>query len=66
MLIHEKTCDPYIRKLKFLTVAVIFLPVQPTSFTHTFVSEMQSFYFSESQDAMVLQTCHGIADSSEK
>ena len=25
---------------------------------HYFVSGMQSFYFSESQDAIVLQTCH--------
>ena len=64
MLMHEKTCDPYIRKLKFLTVAVIFLPVQPASYTHAFVLRMQNFYFSESQDAMVLQTCHGIKDSS--
>ena len=30
----------------------------PAFFTDTFVSEMQTFYFSESQDAMVLQTCH--------
>ena len=37
---------------------VIFLPAHPASFTHNFVSGMQSFYFSESQDAMVLQTCH--------
>ena len=35
-----------------------FLSVHPASFTHNFVSEMQSFCFSESQDAMVLQTCH--------
>ena len=29
-----------------------------TCFTHNFCSGMQSFYFSKSQDAMVLQTCH--------
>ena len=28
------------------------------SFAHNFVSGMQSFYFSESHDAIVLQTCH--------
>ena len=28
------------------------------SFAQNFVSGMQSFYFSESQDAIVLQTCH--------
>ena len=38
--------------------SVIFLPVRPASFAHTFISGMQSFYFSESQYAMVLQTCH--------
>ena len=38
--------------------SVIFLPAHPASFAHNFVSGMQSFYFSESQDAMVLQTCH--------
>ena len=38
--------------------SVIFLSVHPASFTHYFVAGMQSFYFSESQDAMVLQTCH--------
>ena len=40
------------------TLTVIFLPAHPASFAHTFVSKMQSFHFSESQDAMVLQTCH--------
>ena len=37
-----------------------FLPAHPHAhpFAHNFVSEMQSFYFSESQDAIVLQTCH--------
>ena len=39
-------------------LTVILLPAHPASFTHKFVSGMQSFYFSESQDAMVLQTCH--------
>ena len=45
--------------------AVIFLPAHPASFTHNIVSGMQSFDFSESQDAMVLQTCHekGVLDS---
>ena len=38
--------------------SVIMLPAQPASFAHNFVSGMQSFYFSESQDAIVLQTCH--------
>ena len=36
---------------------MIFLPVQPASFAHNYVLGMQSFHFSESQDAMVLQTC---------
>ena len=36
-----------------MTQAVIFLPAHPASFTHNFVSGMQSFYFSKSQDAMV-------------
>ena len=40
------------------TQPVIMLPVHPASFAHNFVSGMQSFYFSESQDAIVLQTCH--------
>ena len=39
-------------------LAVILLPVHPASFAHNFVSGMQSFYFSESQDAIILQTCH--------
>ena len=38
--------------------AVILLPAHPASFVHNFVSGMQSFYFSESQDAIALQTCH--------
>ena len=39
---------------------VIFLPAHPASFAHNIVSGMQSFYFSESQDAIIiiLQTCH--------
>ena len=36
----------------------ILLPAHPASFAHNFVSGMQSFYFSESQDSIVLQTCH--------
>ena len=38
--------------------SVIFLPAHPASFAHIFFSWMQSFYFSKSQDAMVLQTYH--------
>ena len=38
--------------------AVILLPAHPASFAHNFVSGMQNVYFSESQDAIVLQTCH--------
>ena len=38
--------------------SVILLPAHPASFAHNFVSGMQSFYFSESKDAIVLQTCH--------
>ena len=38
--------------------SVILLPAHPASFVHNFVSGMQSFYFSQSQDAIVLQTCH--------
>ena len=38
--------------------SVILFPSHPASFAHNFVSGMQSFYFSESEDAIVLQTCH--------
>ena len=38
--------------------SVIFLPAHPASFSHKFCSGMQSFYFSKSPDAIVLQTCH--------
>ena len=40
--------------------SVIWLSAYPASFqfVHYFVSGMQSFYFSESQDAIVLQTFH--------
>ena len=34
------------------------LPAHPASFANHFVSGMQSFYFGESEDAIVLQTCH--------
>ena len=34
------------------------LPAHPASFVHNFVSGMQSFHFSETQDAMVLQIYH--------
>ena len=38
---------------------VFLLPAHPTSLLRIiFVSGMQSFYFSESQDAIVLQACH--------
>ena len=37
---------------------VILLPVHPASFAHNFVSGVQSFYLSESQDAILLQACH--------
>ena len=40
--------------------AVILLPAHPASFAHNFVSGMQSFYFSESQDAIM----NSIADLS--
>ena len=42
----------------FIHNSVILLPAHPASFTYNFVSRMQSFYFRESQDARVLQTCH--------
>ena len=38
--------------------AVILLPEHPALFAHNFDSGMQSFYFSVSKDAIVLQTCH--------
>ena len=44
--------------LKIIMYSVILLPAHPASCAHNFVSGMQSFYFSESQDAMVLQICH--------
>ena len=49
----------YARKdVQLICRPVILLPAHPASFAHNFVSGMQSFYFSESQDAIVLQTCH--------
>ena len=36
-------------------VSDFLLPAHPASFAKNFVSGMQSFYFSESQDAIVLQ-----------
>ena len=33
------------------------LPAHSAFFVHHFVSGMQSFYFCESEDAIVLQTC---------
>ena len=38
--------------------AVLLVLAHPASFAHNFSSGMQSFYFSESQDAMVLQAYH--------
>ena len=38
--------------------AVLLVPAHPASFANNFFSRMQSFYFSESQDAMVLQAYH--------
>ena len=38
--------------------AVLLVPAHPASFAHIFFSGMQSFYFNESQDAMVLQAYH--------
>ena len=32
----------------------VFLPAHPASFAHKFVSGMQSFYFSESQDCNIM------------
>ena len=43
---------------RIVSPSVILFPRHPASFVHNFVSEMQSFYFSESQDAIILQTCH--------
>ena len=40
--------------------AVILLPAHPASFAHHFVSGMQSFYFDESEDAIVLQTVYNV------
>ena len=34
------------------------LPVHPSSFAHNFVSGVQILHSSESQDAIVLSTCH--------
>ena len=50
--------DTFYIDLFFYPDSVILLPVHPASFAHNFVSGMQSFYFNESQDAIVLQTCH--------
>ena len=63
MILFMKTCLNsgfliIINRQVVKILPVIFLPAQPASFTHNFVSGMQSFHFSESQDAVVLQTCH--------
>ena len=44
--------------MEFPTISVILLHAHPASLGHNFVSWMQSFYFSESQGEIVLQTCH--------
>ena len=41
-----------------LTQAVILSSAHPASFEHNFVSGMQNFYLSQSQDAIILQNCH--------
>ena len=46
------------KQFSLMCHTVILLPAHPASFAHNFVSGMQSFYFSESKDAIVLQTCH--------
>ena len=43
-----------IRRMVLRGLTVILLPAHPASFAHNFVSGMQSFYFSESQDVIVL------------
>ena len=40
----------------FYYLPILHLLLIVLSFTHSFASMMQSFYFSESQDALVLQT----------
>ena len=55
---RSKECHNHTLQTNPREEAVIFLPAHPASFAHTFVSGMQSFYFSESQDAMVLQACY--------
>ena len=56
--IQEQTGSKEKTFLYVIHYAVIFLPAHPASFAHNVVSGMQSFYFRESQDAIVLQTCH--------
>ena len=46
----------YTAIIKYSIESNDFLPAHPASFTHNFVSGMQSFYSSESQGAMVSQT----------
>ena len=46
------------KSMKNYPASVILIPAHPVSYTQNFVSGMQSIYFRESQDAMVLQTCH--------
>ena len=55
LLVMEKYL---VESLLKMTFSVILLPAHPASFAHNFVSGMQRFYFSESQDAIILQTCH--------
>ena len=39
-------------------LTVILLPAHPASFARNIVPGIQRFYFSESQDVIVLHTCH--------
>ena len=55
---RSRCCLKVFSLVKALVTAVILLPAHHESFAHTIASEMQSFYFSESQDAIVLQTCY--------
>ena len=48
-------CRQNITSLSLLVGTTV--PAHPASFSHNFFSGMQSFYYSQSQDAMVLKTC---------
>ena len=59
-LSHLFFSKKWLEKHLFILLALFsdFLPAHPSSFTYNFFSEMQSFYFSESQDAIILQSYH--------